>query len=94
MYDVQVITSRPDYDPRTLQFLGRGAFGEVYKVTDKSGKAYAIKMLKELETSDVNALEKFKRETESLRYWIMELIYFVLVVKQSMKAVIPFLQKA
>ncbi|XP_072022828.1 uncharacterized protein [Amphiura filiformis] len=66
MYDVQVITSRPDYDPRTLQFLGRGAFGEVYKVTDKSGKSYAIKMLKELETSDIRALEKFKRETESL----------------------------
>ena len=67
MYDVQAITSRPDYHPESLKFLGRGAFGEVYKVTDKLGRTFAIKMLKELETTNVSALEKFKNETETMR---------------------------
>ncbi|XP_071950170.1 uncharacterized protein [Antedon mediterranea] len=66
LHDVQILSSSDEYDTKSMKLLGKGSFGEVYKVTDREGKVFALKMLKELQGEQQDIIEAFKKEAKSL----------------------------
>ncbi|XP_033107533.1 tyrosine-protein kinase CSK-like [Anneissia japonica] len=66
LHDVQAISSSNEYDTKSMKLLGKGSFGEVYKVFDRQRRVFALKMLKELEGEERNLIEDFKKEAKSL----------------------------
>ncbi|XP_077996237.1 uncharacterized protein LOC144449559 isoform X2 [Glandiceps talaboti] len=67
LHDVHLIVDQDNVVPSELEPLGKGQFGEVYKVVDKKGNTYALKVLKEMDDADFTQLVDFKREVETLR---------------------------
>ncbi|XP_070571493.1 uncharacterized protein [Ptychodera flava] len=67
LHDVHLIVDQDNVVPSKLEPLGKGQFGEVYKVVDKKGNTYALKVLKEMDEADFTQLVDFRREVETLR---------------------------
>lgn len=60
-------TNLPDFGDQyeTLELIGQGGMGSVYKVQDKLGSYFAIKLLKPELAKDKTAVKRFEKEAEA-----------------------------